>query len=151
MFPYLFPLASSSLPPSLSHPSRWSQSTELISPGILNRPWDFYEEKISEWVGGGRGGGVVLSTQLSLIQENNQGPAVWSGAVVSPARPCLGPPPARIPETARKQEFVKTVFSPWSKICIFLFFYFFLVFIYFWLRRVLVVAGGLLSSCGMWA
>ena len=31
MFPYLFPLASPSLPPSLSHPSRWSQSTELIS------------------------------------------------------------------------------------------------------------------------
>ena len=28
MFPYLFPLASPSLPPSLSHPSRWSQSTE---------------------------------------------------------------------------------------------------------------------------
>ena len=36
MFPYLFPLVSTSLPPSLSHPSRWSQSTELISlhPGI---------------------------------------------------------------------------------------------------------------------
>ena len=32
MFPYLFPPASPSLPPSLSHPSRWSQSTELISP-----------------------------------------------------------------------------------------------------------------------
>ena len=31
MFPYLFLLASPSLPPSLSHPSRWSQSTELIS------------------------------------------------------------------------------------------------------------------------
>ena len=31
MFPCLFPLASPSLPPSLSHPSRWSQSTELIS------------------------------------------------------------------------------------------------------------------------
>ena len=31
MFPYLFPLASPSLPCSLSHPSRWSQSTELIS------------------------------------------------------------------------------------------------------------------------
>uniref|UniRef100_A0A8C0CIH2 Doublecortin domain containing 2B n=1 Tax=Balaenoptera musculus TaxID=9771 RepID=A0A8C0CIH2_BALMU len=31
MFPYLFPLASPSLPPSLSNPSRWSQSTELIS------------------------------------------------------------------------------------------------------------------------
>ena len=31
MFPQLFPLASPSLPPSLSHPSRWSQSTELIS------------------------------------------------------------------------------------------------------------------------
>ena len=31
MSPYLFPLASPSLPPSLSHPSRWSQSTELIS------------------------------------------------------------------------------------------------------------------------
>ena len=31
MFPYLFPLVSLSLPPSLSHPSRWSQSTELIS------------------------------------------------------------------------------------------------------------------------
>ena len=31
MFPYLFPLASPSLPPPLSHPSRWSQSTELIS------------------------------------------------------------------------------------------------------------------------
>ena len=31
MFPYLFPLVSPSLPPSLSHPSRWSQSTELIS------------------------------------------------------------------------------------------------------------------------
>ena len=31
MFPNLFPLASPSLPPSLSHPSRWSQSTELIS------------------------------------------------------------------------------------------------------------------------
>ena len=31
MFPYLFPLASPFLPPSLSHPSRWSQSTELIS------------------------------------------------------------------------------------------------------------------------
>ena len=31
MFPYLFPLESPSLPPSLSHPSRWSQSTELIS------------------------------------------------------------------------------------------------------------------------
>ena len=29
--PYLFPLASPSLPPSLSHPSSWSQSTELIS------------------------------------------------------------------------------------------------------------------------
>ena len=29
MFPYLFPLASPCLPPSLSHPSRWSQSTEL--------------------------------------------------------------------------------------------------------------------------
>ena len=29
MFPYLFPLASPSLPPSLSHPSRWSQSTEI--------------------------------------------------------------------------------------------------------------------------
>ena len=29
--PYLLPLASPSLPPSLSHPSRWSQSTELIS------------------------------------------------------------------------------------------------------------------------
>ena len=28
---YLFPLASPSLPPSLSHPSRWSQSIELIS------------------------------------------------------------------------------------------------------------------------
>ena len=26
MFPYLFPLASPSLPPSLSHTSRWSQS-----------------------------------------------------------------------------------------------------------------------------
>ena len=31
MFPYLFPLASPSLQPSLSHPSRWSQSTQLIS------------------------------------------------------------------------------------------------------------------------
>ena len=31
MFPYLFPLASPSLPPTLSHPSRWSQSTKLIS------------------------------------------------------------------------------------------------------------------------
>ena len=31
MSPYLFPLASPSLPPSLSHPSRCSQSTELIS------------------------------------------------------------------------------------------------------------------------
>ena len=31
MPPYLFPLASPSLSPSLSHPSRWSQSTELIS------------------------------------------------------------------------------------------------------------------------
>ena len=31
MSPYLLPLASPSLPPSLSHPSRWSQSTELIS------------------------------------------------------------------------------------------------------------------------
>ena len=31
MFPYLFPLASPSLPPSLSHPSRWSQSTKLVS------------------------------------------------------------------------------------------------------------------------
>ena len=31
MFPYLFPLESPSLPPSLSHPSRRSQSTELIS------------------------------------------------------------------------------------------------------------------------
>ena len=31
MSPYLFPLVSPSLPPSLSHPSRWSQSTELIS------------------------------------------------------------------------------------------------------------------------
>ena len=31
MSPYLFPLAYPSLPPSLSHPSRWSQSTELIS------------------------------------------------------------------------------------------------------------------------
>ena len=31
MFLYLFPLAPPSLPPSLSHPSRWSQSTELIS------------------------------------------------------------------------------------------------------------------------
>ena len=30
MFPYFFPLVSPSLPPSLSHPSRWSQSTELI-------------------------------------------------------------------------------------------------------------------------
>ena len=49
MFPYLFPLASPSLPPSPSHPSRWSQSTELISlcyaaGCILNRPsfpwWD---------------------------------------------------------------------------------------------------------------
>ena len=30
MFPYLFPLASPSLPPSPSHPSRWSQSTELM-------------------------------------------------------------------------------------------------------------------------
>ena len=30
-FPYLLPPASPSLPPSLSHPSRWSQSTELIS------------------------------------------------------------------------------------------------------------------------
>ena len=29
--PYPLPLASPSLPPSLSHPSRWSQSTELIS------------------------------------------------------------------------------------------------------------------------
>ena len=29
--PYLFPLVSPSLPSSLSHPSRWSQSTELIS------------------------------------------------------------------------------------------------------------------------
>ena len=29
MFPFLFPLASPSLPPSPSHPSRWSQSTEL--------------------------------------------------------------------------------------------------------------------------
>ena len=31
MFQYLFPLASPSLPPCFSHPSRWSQSTELIS------------------------------------------------------------------------------------------------------------------------
>ena len=31
MSPYLSPLASPSLPPSLSHPSRWTQSTELIS------------------------------------------------------------------------------------------------------------------------
>ena len=31
MFPYLLPLASPSLPPSLSHPSRSSQSIELIS------------------------------------------------------------------------------------------------------------------------
>ena len=31
MFPYLFLLASPSLLPSLSHTSRWSQSTELIS------------------------------------------------------------------------------------------------------------------------
>ena len=31
MFPYLFPLASPSLPPSPSHPSRWSQSMELIT------------------------------------------------------------------------------------------------------------------------
>ena len=31
MFPYLFPLASPSLPPSLSHPPRWSQTTQLIS------------------------------------------------------------------------------------------------------------------------
>ena len=30
MSPYLFPLASPSLPPSLSHPSRWSQSTKLM-------------------------------------------------------------------------------------------------------------------------
>ena len=29
--PYLFLLVSPSLPPSLSHPSRWSQSTKLIS------------------------------------------------------------------------------------------------------------------------
>ena len=29
--PYLFPLASPSLPHSLCHPSRWSQSTKLIS------------------------------------------------------------------------------------------------------------------------
>ena len=31
MFPFLFPLASPSLPASPTHPSRWSQSTELIS------------------------------------------------------------------------------------------------------------------------
>ena len=31
MSPYLFPLASPSLPPSLSHPYRWSQTTKLIS------------------------------------------------------------------------------------------------------------------------
>ena len=31
MFPYLFPLASPSLPPSLSHTSRWSQSTDQLS------------------------------------------------------------------------------------------------------------------------
>ena len=29
--PCLFPLVSPSLPPSLSHPSRWSQNTQLIS------------------------------------------------------------------------------------------------------------------------
>ena len=31
MFPYPLPPSFVSLPPSLSHPSRWSQSTELIS------------------------------------------------------------------------------------------------------------------------
>ena len=30
MFPYLFPLVSPSLPLSLSHPSRWSQSTGFL-------------------------------------------------------------------------------------------------------------------------
>ena len=33
MSPYLFPLAPPSLPPSLSHHSRWSQSIKLISLG----------------------------------------------------------------------------------------------------------------------
>ena len=39
MFPYLFPLASPSPPPSLSHPSRWSQSTELarLEPVLRNK------------------------------------------------------------------------------------------------------------------
>ena len=32
MFPYLFPLASPSLPPSLSHPSRWSHLFILSQP-----------------------------------------------------------------------------------------------------------------------
>ena len=44
MFPYLFPLASPSLPPFLSHPSRWSQSTKLISlkpAGHSGPPWAF--------------------------------------------------------------------------------------------------------------
>ena len=31
--PYPLPLASRSLPPSLAHPSKWAQSTELISLG----------------------------------------------------------------------------------------------------------------------
>ena len=38
MFAYLFPLASPSLPPSLSHPSRWSQEAGvliLIPPDML--------------------------------------------------------------------------------------------------------------------
>ena len=47
MSPYLFPLASLSLPPALSHPSRWSQTTELISlcyaPPLLGGfPWSYH-------------------------------------------------------------------------------------------------------------
>ena len=36
MFPYLFPLASPSLPLSLSHPSRWSQTKHSLEGSVGN-------------------------------------------------------------------------------------------------------------------
>ena len=40
MFPYLFPLASPFLPPSLSHPSRWSQKHFLNEGYCEQETWE---------------------------------------------------------------------------------------------------------------
>ena len=75
--PYLFPLVSPSLPPSLSHPSRWSQSTELISLcsvaashslAIFGRPFLFCAFDTH----------FILIFLSSLLLEAARAPLCWS-------------------------------------------------------------------------